>query len=219
MSIINQIVTDFYDCTHLPTQFLNELLIPVTTDGHAHDIPDFTTDDLKSNSPKSFVITDSDQRCDQYIVLSFNEMSHQKGFFLIGPYQKPVHLTKHFEHLLIKIVKENIANTVETNPHIARGIKFIHTNFAEPINLLELCDYLGLNNCYFCVLFKKQTGMTFSQYLNKVRINESKKLLAKTTDSIIDISLCVGFNNHNHFSATFKKLTGMTPSEYRNMQK
>jgi len=215
MSIINQILNDFYDCTNLPIQFLDEVLLPVTTKGIITAVPKFTTDGLKPNRTKAFTTVTPDENSAQYMILPFNETSHQKGFFLIGPYDKPDHLTTHFEELLIAIVKQNIANTVESNPHIAKGIKYIHENFAEPISLLQLCDYLGLNNCYFCVLFKNQTGMTFSQYLNKVRINESKKLLEITDDSIIDISLAVGFNNHNHFSATFKKLTGVTPSVYR----
>ena len=215
MSIINQILNDFYDCTSLPIQFLDEVLTPVATAGLVTDVPEFATDGLKPNRTKSFTTAGTGEILTQYIVLPFNEMSYQKGFFLIGPYKKPEHLTGHFEDLLIAIVKQNIANTTLDNPHIAKGIKYIHENFAEPINLLQLCDYLGLNNCYFCVLFKNQTGMTFSKYLNKVRINESKKLLEATTDSIIDISLAVGFNNHNHFSATFKKLTGVTPTEYR----
>jgi len=216
MSIIQQILTDFYDCTSLPIQFLDEALASVATAGLVTDVPNFATDGLKPNRTKAFVSTsDPGAGSNQYIVLAMGETSHQKGFFLIGPYDKPAHLTPYFEELLIAIVKQNIENTTLDNPHIAKGIKYIHENFAEPINLLALCHYLGLNNCYFCVLFKNQTGMTFSQYLNKVRISESKKLLESTDESIIDISLAVGFNNHNHFSATFKKLTGVTPTEYR----
>jgi len=215
MSIIQQILSDFYACTSLPIQFLDESLTPVATAGPVAETPKFTTDELKPNRTKALRAAGTGQHSPQYIVLPFNETSHQKGFFLIGPYAKPEYLTAHFEELLIAIVKRNIANTLEENPHIVKGIKYIHENFAEPINLLQLSDHLGLNNCYFCVLFKNQTGMTFSQYLNKVRITESKKLLETTADSIIDISLAVGFNNHNHFSATFKKLTGVTPSEYR----
>jgi len=215
MSIIQQILNDFFDCTNLPIQFLDEQLEAIATCGQTITVPDFTTDELKPNRTKAFTTAGTSTDSSQYIVLAMSETSYQKGFFLIGPYKKPEHLTSHFEELLIAIVKRNIANTLSENPHITKGIKYIHENFAEPINLLQLCEYLGLNNCYFCVLFKNQTGMTFSKYLNKVRITESKKLLKTSTDSIIDISLAVGFNNHNHFSATFKKLTGMTPTEYR----
>ena len=224
MSIINQILTDFYYCTHIPIQFLDEDFLQVDLMGSpALNVPVFATEDLSPNATRTFTTDDQEH----YIVLPFNELSHQTGYFLMGPYQtqkvddglmiyKPAHLTPYFEELFISIVKKNIANTVESNPHIAKGIKYIHENYQQSINLHSLCDHLNLNMCYFCVLFKNQTNLTFSQYLNKLRINESKKLLETTTASIIDISLTVGFNNHNHFSATFKKLTGVTPTVYRN---
>ena len=227
MSIIKQILADFYYCTHIPIQFLDEDLQQVNFMGHiATELPILNTQTL---SPSTTTVITADDSC-HYIVLPFNEMSHQTGYFLLGPYQsenvndtelifKPSHLTPYFEALFISIIKKNIANAVESNPHIAKGIKYIHENYQQSINLHMLCDYLNLNACYFCVLFKNQTNMTFSQYLNKVRINESKKLLELTNDSIIDVSLAVGFNNHTHFSATFKKLTGVTPTSYRNQLK
>ena len=227
MSIIKQILTDFYYCTNIPIQFLDDNLKPVDAMGHSTaDVPIFIGTNLNSNATTAF---STDDAC-HFIVLPFNETSHQTGYFLIGAYQsvdekdnklpyKPRHLTPYFEELFISIVKKNIASTMESNPHIAKGIKYIHENYHQSINLHMLCDHLNLNTCYFCVLFKNQTNMTFSQYLNKVRINESKKLLETTSNSIIDVSLSVGFNNHNHFSATFKKLTGVTPTVYRNQLK
>jgi len=227
MSIIKQILTDFYYCTHIPIQFLDDNLKQIDSVGQVTvDIPIFETDRLNPNATTAIT---ADDTC-SYIVLPFNETSHQTGYFLIGAYQsidendpkipyKPKHLTHYFEELFISIIKRNIASKAESNPHIAKGIKYIHENYNQSINLHTLCDHLNLNTCYFCVLFKNQTNMTFSQYLNKVRINESKKLLETTSDSIIDISLTVGFNNHNHFSATFKKLTGVTPTAYKNQLK
>ena len=222
MSMIKQILFDFHHTTHLPIQFLDDELNQIDAFGQPSvKIPTFEISGLTLNAITSFTTEDAQH----YIILPFNETSHQTGYFLIGAYQstrensetyRPKHLTPYFEDLLIRVVKKNIADTVESNPHIAKGIKYIHENYHESINLPQLCDHLNLNMCYFCVLFKNQTKMTFSQYLNKVRINESKLLLEETEDSIIDISLTVGFNNHNHFSATFKKLTGMTPSQYRN---
>jgi len=227
MSIIKQILTDFYYCTNIPIQFLNDRLKQVDFMGHIATVtPTFKTEDLKQGATTPITIDDSNH----YIVLPFNDTLNQMGYFLIGAYQsvniddsetpyKPSHLTPYFESLLILIIKKNIANTAKSNPHIAKGIEYIHKKYNQPINLHMLSDYLNLNTCYFCVLFKNETNMTFSQYLNKIRINESKTLLENTNDSIIDISLSVGFNNHNHFSATFKKLTGMTPTIYRNQLK
>ena len=227
MSMIKQILTDFYYCTNLPIQFLDDGLKQVDFMGHI--VATTLMIETKTLSPNATTPITTDDSS-HYIVLPFNETSHQTGYFLIGAYQcvnetdsefpyKPSHLTPYFEELLISIIKKNIASNAQSNPHIAKGIEYIQKNYNRSINLHTLCDYLNLNTCYFCVLFKNQTNMTFSQYLNKVRINESKRLLEATNDSIIDVSLAVGFNNHNHFSATFKKFTGVTPTIYRNQLK
>lgn len=227
MDTIKQILSDFYHCTHLGIQFLNEDLTCLESMGNVPpQLPTIVTQHLGLNATTEMTIDDTIH----YIVAPFNETSQETGYFLIGAYQskneedpeipfKPVHLTSYFKTLFISIVKQNIANQVPSNPHITKGLDYIHQNYHQPLNLHLLSDYLNLNTCYFCVLFKNQTNLTFSQYLNKVRINESKKLLETTNHSIIDISLAVGFNNHNHFSATFKKLTGVTPTAYKNQLK
>ncbi|NLY76709.1 MAG: helix-turn-helix transcriptional regulator [Tissierellia bacterium] len=79
-----------------------------------------------------------------------------------------------------------------------------------------MADYLGLNKCYFCQLFKRETGKTYSQFLNELRIEKSKELLENTNLSILDIALTVGYNNQNYYSMAFKKLTGTTPKNYKN---
>ena len=72
-----------------------------------------------------------------------------------------------------------------------------------------------LNPAYFSTLFRQSCGSTFKEYLNIVRIEESKRLLANTDYSIIDIAVAVGFDNQSYFSKVFKKYTGLTPKQYR----
>ena len=78
-----------------------------------------------------------------------------------------------------------------------------------------LSDYLGINKSYLSTLFKQETGQTFSQFLNSVRVEQSKKHLQEKDTSILDVALTVGFSNQNYYGTIFKRLTGMTPSEYR----
>ena len=102
------------------------------------------------------------------------------------------------------------------NFHINKAIAYTLKNYTEPLTLEEMADYLGLNKCYFCQLFKRETGKTYSQFLNELRIEKSKELLENTNLSILDIALTVGYNNQNHYSMAFKKLTGTTPKNYKN---
>ena len=55
----------------------------------------------------------------------------------------------------------------------------------------------------------------FSNYLNKIRIEQSKLLLKNTDSSIVEIAMEVGFEDQSYFSKVFKNLTKMTPKQYR----
>jgi YesN/AraC family two-component response regulator len=66
------------------------------------------------------------------------------------------------------------------------------------------------------MLFKQEMGVTFTDYLNQVRINRSCELLTNTSLSLIDVSLQAGFDDQSYFSKVFKKIKGVTPKSYRN---
>ena len=62
---------------------------------------------------------------------------------------------------------------------------------------------------------KRSSGSTFKEYLTMVRVEEAKRLLNNTDDSLLDIAIGVGFDNQSYFTSVFKKLTGLTPGQYR----
>jgi len=74
---------------------------------------------------------------------------------------------------------------------------------------------VGLNPAYFSTLFKKETGINFSNYLLNLRIENAKLLLKNSNLSLINIAVEIGFDNQSYFSNVFKKVTGMTPKQYR----
>lgn len=101
------------------------------------------------------------------------------------------------------------------NEIIKKAIRYISQNFSRSLTLDEVAEHVHLNSAYFSTLFKQSTGSSFKEYLNMVRIEESKRLLANTDYSIIDISLATGFEDQSYFSKVFKKYTGLTPKQYR----
>lgn len=96
-----------------------------------------------------------------------------------------------------------------------KAIRYISKNFVQNLTLDQVADHVHLNPAYFSTLFKQSTGSSFKEYLNMVRIEESKRLLANTDYSIIDIALATGFEDQSYFSKVFKKYTGLTPKQYR----
>ena len=98
-----------------------------------------------------------------------------------------------------------------------KALDYINLNYYENLTLASMADYLNLNKSYFCSLFKKETEKTFTQMVNEVRVEKSKKLLLEYNySSILDVAMAVGFNNQNYFNISFKKITNMTPLEYKN---
>jgi two-component system response regulator YesN len=81
----------------------------------------------------------------------------------------------------------------------------------------DIADIEGFNSSYFSTLFKKVTGVTFSEYLRGIRMDEAKRLLKETNLSVAVICGDVGYNDIKHFSTSFKKATGVKPSEYRKL--
>lgn len=98
---------------------------------------------------------------------------------------------------------------------IKKAIKYIAMNFNKQITLDEIASYVHLSSAYFSNFFKKNTGSTFKEYLNMIRIEESKILLSNAEYSIIDIAVATGFDSHSYFTKMFKNYTGLTPKQYR----
>jgi len=98
---------------------------------------------------------------------------------------------------------------------VKKAIHYISKNFASPITLETVAREVHLTPAYFSSMFKQSTGSTFREYLNMVRIEESKRLLSNTDYSLLDIAIATGFEDQSYFSKVFKKYTGLTPKQYR----
>ncbi|MBH7270257.1 helix-turn-helix domain-containing protein [Clostridioides difficile] len=66
-------------------------------------------------------------------------------------------------------------------------------------------------------MFKKKSGYTFTNFLNKVRVEKSKKYILKKDLSILDVAVLIGFNRQHYYSIIFKKFTNFTHIEYKNI--
>ncbi len=159
-----------------------------------------------------------------------------RGFHIIGPYAshpkaandsfayKPAYCLPYLLELLRTIAadsgyfKQKIKNYYEQpySLYVKKAIDYMDARYHEPVTLEDTARYLKISKSYLCNLFKKETGKTFSQFLNELRIEKSKKLLTEASLPVLDIALSVGFNNQNYYNLVFKKLMRRTPLEYRN---
>ena len=100
---------------------------------------------------------------------------------------------------------------------IREAKKYISEHFTEPISLEMVSENAGFNTAYFSSMFKKETGMTFTEYLLSKRMDKAKELLKNTKSSVADICESVGYSDVKYFSKNFAKYTSLKPNEYRKL--
>lgn len=91
----------------------------------------------------------------------------------------------------------------------------IDASIDSDLSLKRFANELFLNTSYLSSLFKKETGMTLTDYVNQHRINYAKGLLKSTTLSIQKVAATVGISDIHYFTRLFHRLTGLSPREFR----
>jgi AraC-like DNA-binding protein/ligand-binding sensor protein len=94
---------------------------------------------------------------------------------------------------------------------------YVEEYYATGISVEQLARLYFVNSNYLRNLFKKQTGMNFTDYFNKIRIEKASEMIKNSEKRIIDISMEVGFNNVTYFNRLFKQYKGLSPNKYREL--
>lgn len=97
---------------------------------------------------------------------------------------------------------------------VRKAIAFIQDNYHDDLTLSKVAGVVYLSPYYFSRLFKRTTGMNFTRYLTKVRIDAAKQLLKKGDRTVKEIAMEVGYTDPRYFSSVFKKVVGVSPSDY-----
>jgi AraC-like DNA-binding protein len=108
-------------------------------------------------------------------------------------------------------VKEDHAEA----PVITKARTFIALHYSEDIRLTAVARAVNLSSYYFCKTFKKETGLTFVDYLARVRIETFKKVLLDPHKRVSEAAYEVGFQSISQFNRSFRRIAGETPSGYR----
>jgi YesN/AraC family two-component response regulator len=98
---------------------------------------------------------------------------------------------------------------------IKQAIDYIKNNYRDELTVDVLAEVTGITPNYFSHLFNKEVGVTFREYLNRLRIGEAKRLLKNSSLLAYEITNRVGFLNYKYFCQVFKKSEGCSPSDYR----
>ncbi len=100
-------------------------------------------------------------------------------------------------------------------PSLQKAIDYIDINYTSAISLEEVAENAGLNPAYFSSLFKKEMGISFSNFVTEKRMDKAKHMLRSSNAPLVEIAMSLGYENQSYFSSVFKKYCNMTPKEYR----
>lgn len=118
------------------------------------------------------------------------------------------HLSALSNQLLVK-------RAVSESPVIARARSFITEHQSEEISLGQVAQAVNMSAFYFCKTFKKATGLTFTDYLARLRIEKVKNLLLNPHKRVSEAAYEAGFQSLSQFNRVFRKIAGESPSRYR----
>lgn len=104
---------------------------------------------------------------------------------------------------------------VRYSAHLSRVLAYLRESFREPITLAEAAQAVDLSPGYLGRIFRSELRSSFSRYLQRLRIQEAKRLLKSSSMPVGDVGAATGFSDHSYFSQVFRKETGVSPREYR----
>ncbi|MCI9163953.1 MAG: response regulator transcription factor [Lachnospiraceae bacterium] len=164
------------------------------------------------------------EACNLYLFSMRNfQIPIEEGFpesFLTGADNCPS--SEELFHYLIRSITSSYEKAAalkrqDENRPVRMAKRYVADHYQEPLTLEQVSLVAGLSPAYLSTVFKKDTGMTFLEYLSKIRMDAAKRLLKETNRTIADICGLVGYNDVRHFTKTFTKYSGLKPNEYRKL--
>lgn len=119
--------------------------------------------------------------------------------------------------ILVSAVRKSTNEKIHTTPPpIRKAVAYINANFDKDLTLEELAREINFSPNYLGKLFRTETGTTFHEYLNNLRLKHACSLLTFSEMTVKEIAFAAGYNSVEYFLYVFKKKLRTTPSDYRN---
>lgn len=139
------------------------------------------------------------------------------GFFLQIRNSRSI---KNLENAVSELLVQTVALLSNSNRAVSlpvkRSLKYIHDNYHRDLSLEVIAGKININPSHLSRIFKKQIGEPVTKYINRVRIEKAKELLAFSGMLAYEAALATGYNDPTYFSHVFKKITGLSPKEFKN---
>lgn len=144
------------------------------------------------------------------------EMYFQTRVLTKPQYESIIRLLSIFaQHLSALSNQLTVRDQAAESPTVAKARVYIAEHQDEAISLNQVAQAVNMSAFYFCKTFKKSTGLTFTDYLARVRIEKVKNLLLNPHKRISEAAYEAGFQSLSQFNRVFRKIAGEAPTAYR----
>ena len=131
-------------------------------------------------------------------------------------YDSTVALLKFFAKQLSDLSNQIVIEETNTEPAIvAKARQFIAQNKTEILSLEAVAKIAGASVFHFCKVFHKSTGVTFTNYVSRVRLQNAKERLLNPNSRVSEVAYDSGFQSLTQFNRAFRRMVGQSPTEYR----
>ena len=167
----------------------------------------FSPEMVPSFYKKNKIPTNNQFTCDLSEAVTVDNIYHKKSvaYFICGEFEREREYIERSHNLGDELFVSLLV--------------YADNHFRDKCLLLDAAKSVGYDYAYISKFFKKKGGMSFRQYVNRIRILESKQLLKGTSKSISEIGEMCGFSSTRAFDREFLFQTGLTPSDYRKNSK
>src|SRR5262249_54090498 len=117
---------------------------------------------------------------------------------------------------LSEVAQRIFLQATESEPDSIRKARtYILNHLGERMALEEVSHYAGMSPFHFCKVFKRTTGFTFTEFVNRARVEEARRMLLKPSARITEVAYDVGFQSLSQFNRSFRRVTSQSPTQFR----
>ncbi|MDB6140777.1 MAG: yesS [Verrucomicrobiaceae bacterium] len=131
-------------------------------------------------------------------------------------YEAALAMLKSFAFQLGECAYRLVFANAQHEPEPVRQAKtYIMGHLAEQMSLESVSSEVHVSPFHFCKIFKRATGMTFTDFVNRARVEKAKRMLMRPQARITDVAYDAGFQSLSHFNRSFRRIASESPTEFR----
>ena len=131
-------------------------------------------------------------------------------------YQATVRLLTFFAEQLSALINQIVVEKQNEEPPLVQKARaYIEQHKSEPLSLSAVAQAAGASVFHFCKVFRRSTGLKFTDYVARIRLEEARTQLLNPNRRISEIAYDVGFQSLTQFNRMFKRVFGQSPTEFR----